>query len=253
MRFLSVAILLIRAGLTMTAQSQESFEVASLKQSASGSAFRSSLDGAQFIATRHTLMMLIISSYPDLPAWRVSGGPSWIKTDYWDLIAKLPPNMPTSEQPLYRRTEQMLRAFLAEDFKLKTRWIKKQQPVYNLVVSKGGAKLKPSESGQYSIRYLKTGAEIHHGSMAGLAELLYSAVSLGRMAADRPVIDQTGLTGFYDFTLEWTPDTAQPEATASGPSIFTALEEQLGLKLQPEKAPLDILVIDHAERPLLDQ
>ena len=70
-----------------------------------------------------------------------------------------------------------------------------------------------------------------------------------RQAADRPVFDKTGFSGYYDFTLNWSPANIELDATDSRPSIFTALEEQLGLKLQPQKAPVDFLVIDQAERP----
>ena len=71
----------------------------------------------------------------------------------------------------------------------------------------------------------------------------------GRQAADRPVFDKTGLSGYYDLTLNWSPSDIQSGPTALGPSIFTALEEQLGLRLQPGKAAIDFLVIDQAERP----
>jgi uncharacterized protein (TIGR03435 family) len=82
--------------------------------------------------------------------------------------------------------------------------------------------------------------------MSGLAQFLYSTRAVVQ-PADRPVIDTTGLDGFFDFTLDWLPDGIDP--AASGPSIFTALEEQLRLKLQPEKSPIEFLVIDQAEKP----
>jgi uncharacterized protein (TIGR03435 family) len=243
----AVVILLVAAGGSISAQSPDSFEVASLKPSRPGTGLTSTLDAAQFRCTAHTLMHFIMSAYPDIEVqpWKVSGGPPWLNNDTWDLSAKLPPNMPTEQEPLYRRAEQMLRNFLTEEFKLRTHRETKEFPVYALAVAKNGSKLKPSAASQFNVKFGRGRLEFHHQSISGLARYL-------SQAADRPVIDQTGLQGFFDFTLEWTPDTPQPDPTASGPSIYTAIEEQLGLKLQPEKSPVEFLVIDHAEKPMVN-
>jgi bla regulator protein BlaR1 len=247
----TVLILLVGA---ISAQSVDSFEVASLKPSRPGTALTSTLDPAQFRCTAHTLMHLIMSAYPDIEVqpWKVSGGPAWLNDETWDLSAKLPPNMPTQQAPLYRRTEQMLRKFLTEEFKLRTHRETKEFPVYALVVAKNGPKLKPSAGSQVDVKFGRGRLEFHHQSISGLAGYLYSHNAPVQQAADRPVIDQTGLSGFFDFTLEWTPDSPQPDPTASGPSIYIAIEQQLGLKLQPERAPVEFLVIDHAEKPMVN-
>ena len=192
--------------------------------------------------------MFIEESYPELPAWRVSGAPAWATKDLWDLVAKLPPGQPSDQERLYRSIEGMLRTFLEEEFKLKTHFVKKEQPVYELVIAKGGPKLKPSE-GATDVRRSGPGRmELRHQTMFELASALY-CVACAQQRADRPVIDKTGLDGYFDITLNWTPSNVQSDDTPLGPSILTALEEQLGLKLQPAKAPIDFLVIDSAERP----
>lgn len=233
----------------LPAQSPEIFEVASVRPSGPDSAFRSTADRSQFVATRHTLEMLISSSYPDLPRWRVSGGPVWASKDAWDLIAKLPPGMPADQEPLWRKTEQMLRTLLAEEFKLKTHFEQREQPVYALVAGKNGPKLKSSEAAQFSQRVTPSGIDLKHVTMQEFAMFLYCP-SCTRQLADRVVIDKTGLTGYYDLTLNWAPSNIPSNSTADlGPSIFTAVEEQLGLKLEPRKGSVDFLIIDQAERP----
>jgi len=245
---LTIAFLSTVLAHSIYAQSSESFEAAVVRPSGPKSAFQSKVTASQFTATRHTLQMLIESSYPDLPSWRMSGGPSWVTKELWDLVAKLPAGSPTDQERLYRATEQMLRNFLAEEFKLKTHFVQKDQPVYDLVPAKGGPKLKPSEGEEASFRFTSGGIEIHHQTMQELASSLFCP-DCSRQAADRPVFDKTGLSGYYDLTLNWSSSNIQSGATALGPSIFTALEEQLGLKLQPGKATVDFLVIDQAERP----
>jgi len=157
--------------------------------------------------------------------------------------------MPSSEKELNRKTELMLRSLLADRFKLVVHREMRDQPIYGLVVAKGGPKLKPSTADNFSARFVNGRFEIQHSSMERLATWLYDPQGRGRpTVADRPVLDRTGLPGFFDFILDWTPETVQPNQAATGPSLFTALEE-LGLKFQSEKAALEFFVIDHAERP----
>jgi uncharacterized protein (TIGR03435 family) len=230
-------------------QSSDTFEAASIRPSGPDSTVRSKVDRSQFVATRHTLAMLISSSYSDLPTWRVSGGPSWATKDPWDFVAKLPPGMPNDQEQLYRKTEQMLRTLLAEEFKLKTHVEAREQPVYDLVTAKGGPKLKRSEAAQFSYRVTPGGVEFRYVVIHEFVSFLYCP-NCTRQFADRVVIDKTGLTGYYDFTLNWAPSNSQSDTVVNpGPSIFTAVEEQLGLKLEPRKGPVDFLVIDQAERP----
>ena len=154
----------------------------------------------------------------------------------------------------------MLQAVLAERFQLKVHREPKQVPIYALVVGKKGAKMKESRNGtssdagnvnSHSQRGFRTGQAVQMPTLA----LMLSRLDLGR-----EVVDRTGLTGRYDFTLRCAPTEAmrpvingqmQPisEEDAALPSIFTALQEQLGLKLEPTKGPIEGLVIDHIEQP----
>lgn len=246
---LTIALFSTVATHSIYAQSSESFEAAVVRPSGPESAFQSTLTASQLIFKRHTLQMLIETSYPNLPSWRISRGPSWATRDPWDLVAKLPTGTPTDQERLYRAAEQMLRTLLAEEFKLKTHFEQREQPVYDLVLAKGGPKLKSSETAERSFRSTASGIEIHHETLQEFASSLFCP-DCRRQAADRPVFDKTGLIGYYDFTLNWSSSNIQSDATAPlGPSIFTALQEQLGLKLQPQKAVVDFLVIDQAERP----
>jgi uncharacterized protein (TIGR03435 family) len=245
---LTIAFALTVAANSIYAQSSERFEAALVRPSGPNSTFQSTVTPSQFIVMRHTLQMLIQTGYPDLPPWRMSGGPPWATKDQWDLVAKLPAGAPTDQEHLYRATEQMLRNFLAEEFRLKTHFVQREQPVYELVPAKGGPKLKPSEGTEATFRFTSGGIEIHHQTIQEFANSLFCP-NCARARADRPVFDRTGLGGYYDFTLNWSPSNIQSDATTLGPSIFTALEEQLGMKLQPGKAVVDFLVIDQAERP----
>ncbi len=138
----------------------------------------------------------------------------------------------------------MLQALLAERFKLTLHRETKELPMYVLVVAKNGPKFKTTES-ETGISSNSSRTHWHvtaKGTMRRFAEFLSEE-------AGRPVVDQTGLSGSYELTLDWTPDDA-PAAndSAAGPSLFTALQEQLGLKLDATKGPVEILVIDRANR-----
>jgi uncharacterized protein (TIGR03435 family) len=146
----------------------------------------------------------------------------------------------------------MLQAVLAERFQMKVHQEDREAPIYALIVAKNGSKLKEAtEAGADSLN-VERGQIIGHS--LSLQEL---AKGLTGGNTGRVVVDRTGLTGKYDFTLTWTPDQGAappgPDGGATenvpGPSIFTAIQEQLGLKLEPAKGPVKTLVIDHIERP----
>jgi uncharacterized protein (TIGR03435 family) len=162
---------------------------------------------------------------------------------------------------------QMFQEVLADQFKLKFHREKRELPVYDLVVAKGGPKMKEAKPGDIYPDGLKAKygqnmvitrpgkLEAQGGDMTGLA------LFLSNIHIDREVLDKTGLTGKYDFTLQWTPDQgASPSPGVSGvspnnpppdaePSIFTAIQEQLGLKLESSTGPVECFVVDHIERP----
>ena len=165
-------------------------------------------------------------------------GPDWLESERFDITAKLPPGSSSLQ------VAQMLQGLLADRFKMAIHRETKELPVYALVVAKGGPKLKSSES-DYGISTNSNRTRLHvtaKATMPRFAEFLSGEIG-------RPVVDQTGLTSAYDFTIDWAVDDAiAPNDSSAGPSVFTALQEQLGLKLDSSKGPVEIFVVDHANR-----
>ena len=150
---------------------------------------------------------------------------------------------------------ELLQKLLADRFQLTFHREQQMMPVYALTVAKNGSKLKAAEtSGGH-------GASCQHMGVCSFRSepLAHFTRWLSFVVLDRPVVDKTGITGTFDFTLKWTPDETQfsalglrapsPEDNATAPPLFEALQEQLGLKLEPQKIPAEVLVIDHVERP----
>jgi uncharacterized protein (TIGR03435 family) len=165
-------------------------------------------------------------------------GEKWLGPDRYDIVAKIPSGVTQSQNPA------MLQTLLAERFKLALHHGTKELPVYLLVVAKNGPKIQPVEPGN-------GGVASKPGQMTGRAitmQRLATFLSSARAQLEHTVVDQTGLSGNYTFKLEWTPEDKQ-SADAPGTSLLAALQEQLGLKLEAGKAPLELLVIDHAEKP----
>ena len=208
---------------------------------------------ARFNATNLPLKMLLQFSF-GMPESRILGAPDWVDSTTFDIEAKsdgsvdeqmgkLPPEQ-ARQQKL-----AMLQALLAERLKLVTHTETRELPIYQLVVAKGGAKLKPNAGGN-SWGTDKNSIHVQGGddSLAILADRLADVVG-------RVVVNDTGMTGQFDMRLKWTPDD-QPPPMLNGapdpnapPNIFTAIQEQLGLKLEPAKGPVPVLVIDQIERP----
>jgi uncharacterized protein (TIGR03435 family) len=216
------------------------FEVASIKPADPNGPVQSSfsMKGGRFQALSN-LRMLIQFGY-DVRNHQISGGPSWMDSLKFAVEAKpdgATPLPPGSSTPEFRA---MVRSLLEDRFKLALHRENREQPIYYLALARGGSHLKPAEKeagvGMGENRISSAGAPI-----ATLANML--AAVLGRS-----VIDRTGLEGLFEFRLEWTPDDT-PADLATGPSLFTAIQEQLGLRLESAKGPVEVLVIDHAEKP----
>lgn len=242
--------------LTLTAAFAQHFDVAAIKPNTDGDNqfMFMGKPGGYLDASGVTVKFLIMEAYK-LRAFQVSGGPSWIGLDRWDIKAKAD----GIEGRLSRDQLQAMVGSLLEDrFALKFHRETKEMPVYELVVAKKGQKLTPHPEGTPG-----KGANMGPGRFSvskGTMALLVRNLS---METGRVVLDQTGLTGEYDFTLEYSPDShqgpevmglppgppKQPAAGTNAPSIFTALQQQLGLKLEPAKGPVEILVIDRVEKP----
>jgi uncharacterized protein (TIGR03435 family) len=204
----------------------------------------SSPSDGQFKAENVTLIMLIHWAY-GMPDTRILSAPGWASSTYFNLDAEADPALDQqlrslSSDAARNLKERMVQALLADRFKLAIHTETRGLPIYNLVVAKGGPKLGPvQESGSFVNTWNSRIDLQMSNSVSVLAEELSKIVG-------RDVVDKTGITGRYHLKLKWTPDNALED---SGPSIFTALEEQLGLKLEPAKGPVQVLVIDHAEMP----
>jgi uncharacterized protein (TIGR03435 family) len=194
----------------------------------------------------------------DLPESRIVGGPSWLGSARWDIEAKadnaLDMQKTYNSSAAHLEKQRMVQALLAERFHLTIHTESRELPVYALVVARDGAKFLATKADGNKFDRWNNRMELEGGdnTVAVLAEQL--AETLGRV-----VVDKTGIQGRYKIALTWTPEdsaapssgvsAANPSAGESGPSIFTALQEQLGLKLESEKGPVQVLVIDSAAMP----
>ncbi len=220
-------------------------------------------------AENATLRFLIRFAY-DLPEKMLAGGPAWIDEKTFDVKAKTDDiadidrkQLSAEQYKIYMAQKQVpLQKLLEDRFQLKVHHEDRELPFYALVVTKGGLKIKPS--GEKSD--LKQAAGVGYGGLydapglrvTGKGEIVSVKVTLDQLAkyltgklygdVDRPVLNKTGLTGEYDFKLEWTPGSTLTDES-SALSLFTALQEQLGLKLVPQKGPVEVMVIDSAELP----
>jgi uncharacterized protein (TIGR03435 family) len=209
------------------------------------------------------LEMLICSAW-DLKPYQLSGLNGWMKSTGFDVTAKVGADDLAAYKKLNdAQRRQMLQKLLTQRFQLKVHTETKTLPIYNLVVDKTGSKLKPttsidppSEEEQRANpdKYKKGSMAMGPGMYEGTGVSLRSLASQLSNAVSKPVHDTTGLTGLYDIKLHYRKDETAPDNPddADNPSIFSAVEEQLGLKLVPDKGPVDTLVIDAAQKPEAD-
>ncbi len=191
----------------------------------------------------YTLRGLLMEAY-SLRSYQIRVTPHEDPNDFYDVLANAPGGSPTRDQ-----FRQMLQSLLAERFQVKAHFEKQQIPVYALVIAKGGPKLEKSTSdghGHVGVNGRNQFLETSNITMTDLA----ASLNLNTLVTDRPVIDRTGLSGSYKLRIEATP---QPRMSANPQdgdlSIFTAVQEQLGLKLEPSTAMADILVVDSFQPP----
>jgi len=224
-----------------------------LKNSGSGNMSIDSNNNS-YVATNVGLKSMIQDAYDLQIEQQLTGLPNWAKSAHYDIKAKMDADnaarlkaLPPKE--LKKAENQMLQALLAERFGLKMHHETRELPIYALVQTKGGSKLKAAdatsaEAGNMSVNNQKM--EAYSADMQRLSYFL-------SYQAHRPLVDKTGLTGKYDTTLEWTRDDLN-NSTADGtkdraPGLFTAIREQCGLKLKSTKGPVDTIMIDHLEAP----
>jgi uncharacterized protein (TIGR03435 family) len=203
-----------------------------------------------FTATGTTVRSLLINAYNLIIDDQIEGLPGWANTDRFDIQGKMDTETMEALKKLDREAKGhqrslMLQAMLADRFNLKIHHDTKDLPIYALVVAKGGSKLKEAAAdanGGYSMGFGGK-EEFLKGHGVELESLAYSLSSnVGRI-----ILNKTGLSGKYEIDLKWSPQENPSED--DGPSIFTALQEQLGLKLEPIKAPVESIVIEHVDRP----
>jgi uncharacterized protein (TIGR03435 family) len=260
------------------------FEVASVKLNKSGQPFVSigSQPGGRFTATNVPLRLLIRNAY-QIQDFQLIGAPDWVSTDRFDIIAKaegdVAPSAPGGPPgPL----QLMLRALLAERFNLKMHPERRELPIYALVLARSdgklGPQLRPAAVDCASVQAarrggpptppqpgerLPCGIRVGPGQLAGGGLPLSQLATLLAPSVQRVIVDRTGLSGNFDFDLSWTPDQIPqgpppagapglPPIDPNGPSILTAVQEQLGLKLDSTKGAVDVLVVDNVERPTPD-
>jgi uncharacterized protein (TIGR03435 family) len=237
----------------MPADADPSFEVATIKPSKPGQpgkAFR--VNGREFSTINTSVSDMMVFAY-GIHARQVAGGPDWLEKDKYDVLAK--PDV--DGQPNDKQLKSMVQKLLADRFKLTFHRDKKELSVYAIVVAKNGSKLTKSEgdgNGLPSLFFRGLGnLPARNATMADFAGVMQSAV------LDKPVVDQAGLSGRFDFTLMWTPDEFQfgglgvkppaPSDKDTQPDLYTAFQQQLGLRLESTKAQAEVLVIDKVEKP----
>ena len=263
-----------------------SFEVASVKENRSGD-IRSPMrtePGGRFTATNALLKFLIAEAFmgpePVHLSSRILGGPDWINSTRFDINAKASTEFRPSPEGPPNELLLMLRSLLEDRFKVRTHRETRELPIYELVVARADGKLGPQLQQSTAncdgpppprqpnqpppCGAMRGPARVMAGGipMRRFAEMLTAIMAVGVPAnADgRLVVDKTGLSGRFAFDLTWTPEKMPtvepppgvPPIDPNGPSLFTALQEQLGLKLESAKGPVEVLVIDSVERPTAD-
>jgi uncharacterized protein (TIGR03435 family) len=235
---------LARAQSQTTPASKLSFEVASIKPSTADSSSVSGIKTGKGRIDAHnvTLKRCIMGAYGIGPH-QIAGGPDWLDSDRFMILAK-------AEQPIDDDgvLMGMLQNLLAERFKLVIHRETRTLPAYVLEVAKNGPKLEKAQPGESGTSTSSSNdgivMDVHNADMEHFARVL------GRQT-DLPVVNRTGLSGIFNLKLRWTPErkSARPAGSADEVSLFTALQDQLGLRLRSEKVPIESVVIDRAEKP----
>jgi uncharacterized protein (TIGR03435 family) len=242
----------------MAANANPAFEVATIKPSKPGTPGKLFTVRGVNVMTVNTSLSDILGMAYDLHPKQIVNAPEWAESDKYDVTGK--PDVPG--QPSVAQLKTLMQKLVADRFQLKFHREKRDLSAYVISVAKTGAKLTPSAADPNSLPGLFFQGlgrlTVRNATLAEFAQVMQGS------ALDRPVVDQTGLTGRYDFTLNWTPDEFQfpglrnanappppppPPGTTEAPDLFTAIQQQLGLKLDSMKTPVDVIVIDHVERP----
>jgi uncharacterized protein (TIGR03435 family) len=242
-----VGLLLLATGPT-AAQAQTAperayprqFEVASVRlvEKPSGDGYTKISDPGALLFTAHNASLVLLMQMAfGVNDYQIEGDPAWMSSTLYDVSAK--PD--TEKGPTYEQLKPMLQQLLVQRFHLQTHTDQKEVKGYSLVVAKSGERLTPSKNAG------PTGAYITQNRVQAHGVELKALASVLSFVLRQPVDDETGIKGAFDVSLEFAPIAADvPDSSL--PSIFTAVEEQLGLKLEPAKVPVQMVVIDHVDR-----
>lgn len=270
-KLLAVIVLATLVGPAMGQEAVPAFEAVSVRMNRSGADGQSMrlLPGGRVVVANSLLRPLIETAYAVLPQQLV-GGPAWLDSDRFDIEARASENLPGSVPggpP--GRAQLMLQRLLAERFSLSVHHESRELPIYELIVARAGGRLGPrinkakTDCVPLMAAYGRGEAPLPPRSECGMSGRPGNVSARGAMIAmfvsaltartDRLVVDRTGLAGGYDFDLEFAPEAGSAADVSvpagDGVSLFTALEEQLGLKLRPARGPVDVVVIDRVQHP----
>lgn len=239
---------------SMAADAKPGFEVATIKPSTADEQRIFQVQGARLVTKATSLVDLMMFAYGVHPA-QIVDGPDWMTGQKFDVVVQ--PSLPG--RPSTPQMRSIVQQLLADRFRLAFHHAQRELPVYRLVTAKGGPKLtSTSKEEEQATNTAAVGIAagemtVRNATLGEFASLMQRYVRL-----DRPIVDHTGIAGKYNFKLDWTPDFSQfdghpppgpAKSDENSPSLYTAIQEQLGLKLEAAKEPTDVLVIDHVERP----
>jgi len=275
-------VIFVAAALTAAQAPRPVFEVTSVKPNTSGTFLvMIRTPPNRFSATNVTLRMLIRSAYTNIPDFRMIGGPSWMDVDRFDVDAT---TGQTSTPYTLEQSRRMMQSLLEDRFKLKSHVETRELPIYLLVLARRdgrlGDQIKPSTGECKEITPppgappppppppggAPAGGQRQCPSMMGMGAISGRQLSIDRLAdtlapyANRKIVNQTNLTGLFDLDLRWMPDllpfvpagAPPPPTDPNAPPLMTALQEQLGLRLDASRGPVEVLVIDSVEKPAAD-
>ncbi len=236
------------------ATTRPAFAVTSVKPNHMDCCTSGGVGGGGSVNRRVTLKGLIGTAYR-IQGFRIAGGPDWIDTERYDVDGKA--DDPKAD---FDQLRLMLRSLLEDRFGLRVHRETRTTAVYALVVDKNGLRMRRSAdqlSPDVDGPSAPGSALPNHGALRfGPGSVIGNAVEIPFFcsaflsdATERVVVDRTKLTGRFDIQLHWTPEESAAQPRESGPSLFTAVRDQLGLRLESTKAPVEVLVIDHAEKP----
>jgi uncharacterized protein (TIGR03435 family) len=228
----------------MSKDAHPSFEVATVKpHDPTSDAQGFTVEGSRVVVRNESLIQLLLVAY-SIHRSQIDGLPTWAR-DRWDIQG----TTDTPGEPSLPQQQEMLQKLLADRFALKFHIEQRELPVYLMQLAKGAPKLKPAAKPDEQPGQSASGQD-------GVITIVYTStamsdfVMLESFFLDRPLVDQTSLAGKYDFSLRYTyKESNPPDSAGAAPGLFTAVQEQLGLKFIPTKSAVRVLVIDHVDRP----